>query len=354
MTTRFKGTYLNIFDNLMNVFGRDMAVDLGTANTLVFVRGRGIVLNEPSVVAIDKTTGSVLAVGLEAKRMIGRTPGNIVAVRPLKDGVIADFDVTERMLRYFIQQVHKRRFLARPRVIVGVPSGITGVEQRAVEEAAEQAGARSAHLIEEPMAAAIGSELPIHEPYGNMVVDIGGGTTEVAVISLGGIVASESIRIGGDELDEAIIAYMKREQNLMLGERTSEELKIEIGSAYPLNQEEQAEIRGRDLVTGLPKTLVVSSQEVRAAIEEPVAAIIDAVKTTLDKTPPELSSDIMDRGIVLTGGGALLRGLDERLRQETGMPIHIAEQPLNCVAIGAGKCLEEYESLKKVLVSSRR
>jgi len=354
MMAAFNRSNLKIFDNLMNIFGRDMAVDLGTANTLVFVRGRGIVLNEPSVVAIDKTTGSVLAVGLEAKRMIGRTPGNIVAVRPLKDGVIADFDVTERMLRYFIQQVHKRRFLARPRVIVGVPSGITGVEQRAVEEAAEQAGARSAHLIEEPMAAAIGSELPIHEPSGNMVVDIGGGTTEVAVISLGGIVASESIRIGGDELDEAIIAYMKREHNLMLGERTSEELKIEVGSAYPLNQEEQAEIRGRDMVTGLPKTLIISSVEVRAAIEEPVAAIIDAVKSTLEKTPPELSSDIMDRGIVLTGGGALLRGLDERLRQETGMPVHIAEQPLNCVAIGAGKCLEEYESLKKVLVSSRR
>jgi len=343
-----------MLDNLMNIFGRDMAVDLGTANTLVYVRGRGIVLNEPSVVAIDKTTGAVLAVGLEAKRMIGRTPGNIVAIRPLKDGVIADFDTTERMLRYFIQQVHKRRFLARPRVIVGVPSGITGVEQRAVEEAAEQAGARSAHLIEEPMAAAIGSDLPIHEPSGNMVVDIGGGTTEVAVISLGGIVAAESIRVGGDELDEAIIAYMKREHNLMLGERTSEELKIEIGSAYPLNQEEQAEVRGRDLVTGLPKTLVISSQEIRAAIEEPVASIIEAVKTTLDKTPPELSSDIMDRGIVLTGGGALLRGLDERLRQETGMPVHIAEQPLNCVAIGAGRCLDEYDSLKKVLVTSRR
>lgn len=343
-----------MFDNLMNIFGRDMAVDLGTANTLVFVRGKGIVLNEPSVVAIDKSTGTVLAVGLEAKRMIGRTPGNIVAIRPLRDGVIADFDVTERMLRYFIQQVHKRRFLARPRVIVGVPSGITGVEQRAVEEAAEQAGARSAHLIEEPMAAAIGSDLPINEPSGNMVVDIGGGTTEVAVISLGGIVASESIRIGGDELDEAIIAYMKREHNLMLGERTSEELKIEIGSAYPLNQEEQAEVRGRDLVTGLPKTLVISSQEVRVAIEEPVAQIIDAVKVTLDKTPPELSSDIMDRGIVLTGGGALLRGLDERLRQETGMPVHIAEQPLNCVAVGAGRCLDEFDSLKKVLVTSRR
>ena len=343
-----------MFDNLMNIFGRDMAVDLGTANTLVYVRGQGIVLNEPSVVAMDKTTGAVLAVGLEAKRMIGRTPGNIVAIRPLRDGVIADFDVTERMLRYFIQRVHKRRFLARPRVIVGVPSGITGVEQRAVEEATEQAGARSAHLIEEPMAAAIGSDLPIHEPSGNMVVDIGGGTTEVAVISLGGIVASESIRVGGDELDEAIIAYMKREHNLMLGERTSEELKIEIGSAYPLNQEEQAEVRGRDLITGLPKLLVISTQEIRAAIEEPVAAIIEAVKGTLDKTPPELSSDIMDRGIVLTGGGALLRGLDERLRQETGMPVHIAEQPLNCVAIGAGRCLDEFDSLKKVLVASRR
>lgn len=343
-----------MFDTIMNIFGRDMAVDLGTANTLVYVRGRGIVLNEPSVVAIDKTTGAVLAVGLEAKRMIGRTPGNIVAIRPLKDGVIADFDTTERMLRYFIQRVHKRRFLARPRVIVGVPSGITGVEQRAVEEATEQAGARSAHLIEEPMAAAIGSDLPIHEPSGNMVVDIGGGTTEVAVISLGGIVAAESIRVGGDELDEAIIAFMKREHNLMLGERTSEELKIEIGSAYPLNQEEQAEVRGRDLVTGLPKTLIISSQEIRSAIEEPVAAIIEAVKGTLDKTPPELSSDIMDRGIVLTGGGALLRGLDERLRQETGMPVHIADEPLNCVAVGAGRCLDEFDSLKKVLVTSRR
>lgn len=341
------------FDGLMNVFGRDMAVDLGTANTLVYVKGRGIVLNEPSVVAIDKNTGAVLAVGLEAKRMIGRTPGNIVAIRPLKDGVIADFDVTERMLRYFIQRVHKRRFLARPRIVVGVPSGITGVEQRAVEEAAEQAGARSAHLIEEPMAAAIGAELPVYEPSGNMIVDIGGGTTEVAVISLGGIVASESIRVGGDEIDEAIIQHMKREHNLMLGERTAEELKIEVGSAYPLAQEEQAEVRGRDLVTGLPKTLVISSAEIRAAIEEPVSMIVDAVKRTLDKTPPELSSDVMDRGIVLAGGGALLRGLDERLRQETGMPVHLVERPLDVVAVGSGKCLEEFDSLKKVLVSSR-
>ncbi|MFZ3062941.1 MAG: rod shape-determining protein [Actinomycetota bacterium] len=338
----------------MNIFGRDMAVDLGTANTLVYVKGKGIVLNEPSVVAIDKNSGSVLAVGLEAKRMIGRTPGNIVAIRPLRDGVIADFDVTERMLRYFIQQVHKRRFLARPRVIVCVPSGITGVEQRAIEEATEQAGARTALLIEEPMAAAIGADLPIYEPSGNMIVDIGGGTTEVAVISLGGIVASESIRIGGDEIDEAIIYHMKREHNLMLGERTAEELKIEIGSAHPLPQEEQAEVRGRDLVSGLPKALIISSQEIRLAIEEPVASVIDAVKRTLDKTPPELSSDIMDRGIVLTGGGALLRGLDERLRQETGMPVHLVEQPLGAVALGSGKCLEEFDSLKKVLVSTRR
>lgn len=343
-----------MFDGFMNIFGRDMAVDLGTANTLVYVKGKGIVLNEPSVVAIDKNSGSVLAVGLEAKRMIGRTPGNIVAIRPLRDGVIADFDVTERMLRYFIQQVHKRRFLARPRVIVCVPSGITGVEQRAIEEATEQAGARTALLIEEPMAAAIGADLPIYEPSGNMIVDIGGGTTEVAVISLGGIVASESIRIGGDEIDEAIIYHMKREHNLMLGERTAEELKIEIGSAHPLPQEEQAEVRGRDLVSGLPKALIISSQEIRLAIEEPVASIIDAVKRTLDKTPPELSSDIMDRGIVLTGGGALLRGLDERLRQETGMPVHLVEQPLGAVALGSGKCLEEFDSLKKVLVSTRR
>lgn len=343
-----------MFDGFMNIFGRDMAVDLGTANTLVYVKGKGIVLNEPSVVAIDKNSGSVLAVGLEAKRMIGRTPGNIVAIRPLRDGVIADFDVTERMLRYFIQQVHKRRFLARPRVIVCVPSGITGVEQRAIEEATEQAGARTALLIEEPMAAAIGADLPIYEPSGNMIVDIGGGTTEVAVISLGGIVASESIRIGGDEIDEAIIHHMKREHNLMLGERTAEELKIEIGSAHPLPQEEQAEVRGRDLVSGLPKALIISSQEIRLAIEEPVASTIDAVKRTLDKTPPELSSDIMDRGIVLTGGGALLRGLDERLRQETGMPVHLVEQPLGAVALGSGKCLEEFDSLKKVLVSTRR
>ena len=308
--------------NSLQFLGRDMAVDLGTANTLVYVRGRGIVLNEPSVVAINTKTGHILSVGSEAKRMIGRTPGHIMAIRPLKDGVIADFDVTEKMLRYFIHAVHKRRFLAKPRVVVCVPSGITGVEQRAVEEATIQAGARAAYIIEEPMAAAIGSGLPVHEPAGNMVVDIGGGTTEVAVISLGGIVTSQSIRIGGDELDESIIAYVKKEYSLMLGERTAEEIKMAIGSAFPLPDEPHAEIRGRDLVSGLPKTIIVSADEIRKAIEEPVNAIIDAVKNTLDKTPPELAADIMDKGIVLTGGGGMLKGLDERLKHETGMPIH--------------------------------
>ena len=296
--------------------GRDMAVDLGTANTLVYVRGRGIVLNEPSVVAINNNTGGILAVGAEAKRMIGRTPGNIVAIRPLKDGVIADFDTTERMLRYFIQKVHKRRHLAKPRLIVCVPSGITGVEQRAVKDAGYAAGARKVFIIEEPMAAAIGAGLPVHEPTGNMVVDIGGGTSEVAVISLGGIVTSLSVRVGGDELDNAIIQYVKKEYSLMLGERTAE--------------------------------------EIRRAIDEPVHAIVDAVKATLDRTPPELSGDIMDRGIVLTGGGALLKGLDERLRHETGMPILIADRPLDCVALGSGKCVEEFEALQQVLISEPR
>ncbi len=341
-------------DSMFQFIGRDMAVDLGTANTLVYVRGRGIVLNEPSVVAINTKTGAILAVGQEAKRMIGRTPAHIVAIRPLKDGVIADFDVTEKMLRYFIQKVHRRSFLAKPRVVVCVPSGITGVEQRAVEEATISAGARSAFIIEEPMAAAIGAGLPVHEPTGNMIVDIGGGTTEVAVVSLGGIVTSQSIRIGGDELDESIINYVKKEYSLMLGERTSEEIKMTIGSAFPLPEEQQAEIRGRDLVTGLPKTIVVSAEEIRRAIEEPVNAIVDAVKNTLDKTPPELSADIMDKGIVLAGGGSMLQGLDERLKHETGMPIHIAEDPLFAVAIGSGKCLEEFEALKRVLISSTR
>jgi rod shape-determining protein MreB len=341
-------------DQAFQFMGRDMAVDLGTANTLVYVRGRGIVLNEPSVVAINTKNGAILAVGAEAKRMIGRTPSHIVAIRPLKDGVIADFDVTEKMLRYFIQKVHRRRVLAKPRVVVCVPSGITGVEQRAVEEATIAAGARAAYIIEEPMAAAIGAGLPIHEPAGNMVVDVGGGTTEVAVISLGGIVTSMSIRIGGDEIDEAIVSFIKKEYSLMLGERTAEDIKITIGSAFPLADEPHAEIRGRDLVSGLPKTVIVSSEEIRRAIEEPVHAIIDSVKATLDKTPPELAADIMDKGVMLTGGGALLKGLDERLKYETGMPIHVTENPLSCVAIGSGRCLEEFEALKRVLIASSR
>jgi rod shape-determining protein MreB len=338
----------------MSFIGRDMAVDLGTANTLVYVRGRGVVLNEPSVVAINQTSGGILAVGLEAKKMIGRTPGNIVAIRPLKDGVIADFDTTERMLRYFIQKVHKRRHLAKPRIVVCVPSGITGVEQRAVKDAGYAAGARKVYISAEPLAAAIGSGLPVHEPTGNMVVDIGGGTTEVAVISLGGIVTAQSIRIGGDELDNAIIQYVKKEYSLLLGERTAEEIKMAIGSAFPIPDEPHAEIRGRDLVSGLPKTIVVSAEEIRKALEEPVNQIVDAVKTTLDKCPPELSGDIMDRGIVLTGGGALLKGLDERLKHETGMPILIADNPLDSVALGSGKCVEEFEALQQVLISEPR
>jgi rod shape-determining protein MreB and related proteins len=337
-------------DNFFSAFlGRDMAVDLGTANTLVYVRGRGIVLNEPSVVAVNVKDGRPLAVGLEAKRMIGRTPGHIQAVRPLRDGVINNFEITEKMLRYFITRVHQRRW-AKPRMVICVPSGVTGVEKRAVQEAAEYAGARKTpFIIEEPMAAAIGAGLPVHEPTGNMVVDIGGGTTEVAVISLGGIVTSQSVRIGGDELDDAIIQFIKKEYSLALGERTAEEIKIALGSAYPLEEELRAEIRGRDLVTGLPKTIVTSTEEVRRALDEPVSAIVDSVKVTLDKTPPELAADIMEAGIVLTGGGALLHGLDVRLRMETGMPIVIANNPLFSVALGAGQCLEEFNVLRQVL-----
>jgi rod shape-determining protein MreB and related proteins len=340
--------------NAMTFLGRDMAVDLGTANTLVYVRGRGIVLNEPSVVALNTNNGQVVAVGVEAKRMIGRTPGNIVAVRPLKDGVIADFDVTERMLRYFIQKVHKRTRMAKPRIVVAVPSGITGVEQSAVKEAGHQAGARKVYIIEEPMAAAIGAGLPVNEPTGNMVVDIGGGTSEVAVISLGGIVTSQSIRIGGDELDQAIITFGKKEHSLMLGERTAEEIKLALGSAFPAKEEPHAEIRGRDLVSGLPKTILISAAEVRRALDEPINLIIDAVKSTLDKCPPELAGDVMDRGIALTGGGALLRGLDQRIREETGMPVHIADSPLDSVVLGTGKCVEDFDTLRQVLVPDRR
>ena len=333
--------------------GRDMAVDLGTANTLVYVRGRGIVLNEPSVVAVSTRDGRPVAVGLEAKRMIGRTASHIQAIRPLKHGVITNFDLCEKMLRYFIHKVHQRRF-AKPRMVICVPSGVTGVEQRAVVEAAEYAGARKpAYIVDEPMAAAIGAGLPVHEPTGNMVVDLGGGTTEVAVISLGGTVTRKSVRIGGDELDEAIMQFIKKEYSLAIGERTAEEIKIKMGSAWELEEEMAADIRGRDLITGLPKTIVCTTEEIREAIEEPVSSMIDVVKVTLDMTPPELAADVMQQGIVLTGGGALLLGLNHRLAAETGMPVAIARDPLLCVAIGGGQCLEEFDALKDVLISGR-
>lgn len=345
-----------VFGFIINQFSRDMGIDLGTANTLVTVKGRGVVLQEPSVVAIQRDTGTIMAVGEEAKRMIGRTPGNIVAIRPMKDGVIADFDVTQAMLRYFISKAG-RRSLIKPRVIVSIPSGVTEVEKRAVLDAILQAGGREAHLLEEPMAAAIGAGLPVYEPTGNMIVDIGGGTTEVSVISLGGIVTSRSIRIGGDEMDEAIVNHIKRAYNLMIGERTAEEIKINLGSAYNPSQEEDEEtyeVRGRDLVTGLPKTLSITGQEVREALAEPVANIVEAVKVTLERTPPELAADIMDRGIVMAGGGSLLKNFDLLLAKETGMPVYLAEDPLTCVVMGTGKALEEIDSLKRALISSRK
>ena len=332
--------------------GRDLAIDLGTANTLIYARGQGIVLNEPSVVALNVNDGRPVAVGFEAKRMMGRTPGHIKVVRPLKDGVIADFDVCEKMLRYFIQKVHASKW-SKPRMVICVPSGITGVEQRAVQDAAEFAGARKpVHIIEEPMAAAIGADLPVHEPSGNMIVDIGGGTTEVAVISLGGIVTAQSVRVAGDELDDAILQYLKKEFSLAVGERTAEEIKIHMGSAWPLDEELTADIRGRDLISGLPRTLQITTEQVREAIAEPVSAIVDAVKTTLDKTPPELAADIMQQGITITGGGALLAGLDQRLSHETGMPIHIAAEPLYSVVIGSGRALENIDAMRGLLSQS--
>ncbi|MBX6352884.1 MAG: rod shape-determining protein [Thermoflavifilum sp.] len=335
---------------------RDMGVDLGTANTLVYVKGRGIVLREPSVVAIRTDTGTIEAVGEQAKQMIGRTPGNIVAVRPMKDGVIADFQTTATMLRYFIRQAMKNKsaWSGKPRVMISVPSGITAVEKRAVEDAAIEAGAKDAQTIEEPMAAAIGAGLPVGEPTGSMVVDIGGGTTEVAIISLGGIVTSRSIRVAGDELDEAIIQYVKKAYNLMIGERTAEDLKITIGTALPTDKDETMDIRGRDLVTGLPKTLTISSREISEAIADTVGQIVDAVKVTLEKSPPELAADIMDRGIVLTGGGALLRNLDKLLSEETGMPVVVAENPLDCVAVGTGKALDNYDLYRRRHAASKR
>ena len=329
--------------------GRDMAVDLGTANTLIYVRGQGIVLNEPSVVAVNVNDGRPVAVGLEAKRMMGRTPAHIRSVRPLKDGVIADFDMCEKMLRFFIQRVHTSRW-NKPRMVICVPSGCTGVEQRAVRDAAEYAGARKpAYVIEEPMAAAIGAGLPVHEPSGNMVVDIGGGTTEVAVISLGGIVTAQSVRVAGDELDDAVMQFIKKEFSLAIGESTAEQIKIQMGSAWFLEEEMTAEVRGRDLVSGLPRTVTVTTEQIREAVAEPVSAIVDAVKSTLDKTPPELAADIMEQGIMLTGGGALLMGLDRRIANETGMPINIAEDPLHSVVVGSGLALENIEALGSVL-----
>lgn len=338
----------------MGFLARDIGIDLGTANTLVHVKGKGIIVREPSVVAINKKTGDILAVGDDAKSMIGRTPGNIVAIRPMKDGVIADFEITQNMLKYFIKRALSKGMFSKPRVVICVPSGVTEVEKRAVEEATLQAGAKEAYLIEEPMAAAIGANLPVEEPSGSMVVDIGGGTSEVAVISLGGIVTSKSLRIAGDELDESIVHYVKKEYNLMIGERTAEEIKMTIGAAYLKPKEELYEIRGRDLITGLPKNLTITSSEITDAIKEPINAIVDSIKYTLEKTPPELAADIMDRGIMLTGGGALLSGLDRLIREETGMPVSIAENPLDCVAIGSGKVLEEIETLKKVLISPKK
>lgn len=346
---------MNLFNGILGRFSRDMGIDLGTANTLVHVRGRGILLREPSVVAIERDTKKVLAVGEEAKRMLGRTPGSIIAIRPLKDGVIADFDQTEKMISHFIQKVHRRGRLVAPRVVVGVPSGVTEVEERAVKEAARKAGAREAYLIEEPMAAAIGAGLPVAEPTGSMIVDIGGGTTEVAVISLSGIVTSRSIRVAGDEIDEAIVNYVRRTYNLYIGDRMAEEAKFEVGSAYASGQERTMEVRGRDLISGLPRSTIITSSEIREAIQDPINAIVEAVKVTLEGTPPELASDIYERGIVLAGGGALLEGLDKLLSRETSMPVHIATDPLSCVVIGTGRVLDELHSnpnLRKVLKSS--
>ena len=337
------------------MFSNDLAIDLGTANTLVYLKGKGIVVSEPSVVAVQKDSlgqRKVLAVGKEAKKMLGRTPGSIVAIRPMKDGVIADFDITEEMLRYFIQKVHNRKTLVRPRIVICVPSGITQVEKRAVKESAESAGAREVYLIEEPMAAAIGAGLPITEASGNMIVDIGGGTTEVAVISLAGIVYAKSVRVGGDKMDEAIVQYLKRKYNLLIGERTAEQIKIEIGSAYPEEEVHTMDVKGRDLVSGIPKTLGINSTEIRDALSETVNAIVEAVRIALERTPPELAADIVDKGIVLAGGGANLRNLDALLRDETGLPVVIAEDPLSCVVLGSGKVLDELDLLRRVTIPS--
>ncbi len=351
-----------VMDFLTAPFSRDMGIDLGTANTLVYIRGKGVLIREPSVVAIRNDNGSkneILAVGDEAKKMIGRTPGNIMAIRPMRDGVIADFDVTEKMLRYFIAKAHKRKRLVRPRIVICVPSGVTEVEKRAVIDAALHAGAREAYLIEEPMAAAVGANLPVHEATGNMIVDVGGGTTEVAVISLGGIVTKDSIRVAGDEMDESLVTFIKNSYNLMIGERTAEEIKMTLGSAYfsdnsSRSKSDTIEIRGRDIINGLPKTIEITAKEIQEALSEPINDIIRSVKSTLEVTPPELSADIMDRGIVMAGGGSLLKGLDELIAKETGMPVYLADNPLDCVVEGTGKVLEELNDLKNVLITPKR
>ncbi|MFA4830108.1 MAG: rod shape-determining protein [Thermodesulfovibrionales bacterium] len=341
------------FNNILGWFSNDLAIDLGTANTLVFVKGKGIVCDEPSVVVIRKDTKKTIAVGTEAKKMLGKTPVNIIAIRPMKDGVIADFDATGEMLKYFIAKVHNRRSFVSPRIIIGVPSGITQVEQRAVKDAAQASGAREVYLIEEPMAAAVGVGLPVGEPSGNMIVDIGGGTTDIAVISLDGIVYSKAVRVGGDKMDEALIAHMKRRYNLMIGDRTSEQIKIEIGSAYPSNGEapREMEIKGRDLISGIPKTITINEDEIREALREPVNVILDTIKVALENTPPELAADIVDRGIVLAGGGALLRGLDFLIKEETGLPVIVADDPLTAVVRGVGKMLDELELLRKIAIN---
>ncbi|PIQ86164.1 MAG: rod shape-determining protein [Candidatus Omnitrophica bacterium CG11_big_fil_rev_8_21_14_0_20_45_26] len=342
-----------VIDRVLGVFSNDIGIDLGTATTLVYVKGQGVVLCEPSVVAIDKYTHQILAVGEEAKRMLGRTPGNIIATRPMKDGVIADFDVTEAMLRYFIRKIYRRKQIVNPRVVIAVPSGITEVEKRAVKDSAERAGARSpVYLVEEPIAAAIGVGLPIQEPSGNMIVDIGGGTTEIAVISLAGIVFSKSIRIGGDEFDEAIMSHLKRTYNLMIGERTAEEIKINIGSVYPQEEESTMDVKGRDILAGLPKTITISSEEIREALSEPVSAILESIRITLERTPPELSADLIDRGLILAGGGALLKGLDRLISEETGLPVHVADDPLTAVALGTGRYLSDFSLLKRLAVNN--
>jgi len=345
---------MQVLDRILGFISGDIGIDLGTANTLVYVKGQGVVLCEPSVVAIDRGNHQVLAVGEEAKRMLGRTPGNIVAIRPMKDGVIADFDITEAMLRYFIRKVYRGNRLVSPRVVIAVPSGITEVEKRAVKDSAERAGARSpVYLVEEPIAAAIGVGLPIHEPAGNMIIDIGGGTTEIAVISLSGVVFSKSIRIAGDEFDQSITSHLKKTYNLMIGERTAEEIKIRIGSGYPLEEETSLEVKGRDILAGLPKTITVTSEEIREALSETLAAILEAIRIALERTPPELCSDLIDRGLIMAGGGALLRGLDKLISEETGLPVHIADDPLTAIALGTGRYLSDFRLLKRLTVNSQ-